>query len=140
MSVTVELSGEGIAFERDVPRAVALEILEIAMGDEETEAGADADREGLPADFFDRLTERQAAYVRVLLDADGWLTNAEIRRRLAEEHDLQTGGSQGISGIRSGFSRKYGTEFDLDERNWLGEQNEYRLNPAYVDELRARLD
>lgn len=155
MTVTITLSGEGISFEREISESTALRVMEVSMNDgqleEESSEGSEESEDqtyedlaeettGLPDDFFDRLTDRQEAYVRVLLDADDWVTNETIRERMEKEYGLSTGGSQGISGIRSGFTRKYGDDFDLDERNWIGTQNEYRLNSNYVEELQQNLD
>lgn len=152
MPVNITLSGEGISFEREISERTALRVMEVSMNDGEIgeqppqEAAGETSEEAsgrftdLPNDFFDRLTDRQEAYVRVLLDADDWVTNEDIRTRMEEEYGLSTGGPQGISGIRSGITRKYGDEFDLDEQHWRGNQNEYRLNPDHIEELRENLD
>ncbi|WP_135536165.1 hypothetical protein [Halostella pelagica] len=153
MTITVTITGTGIEFEREVSEEKAAKIVSIALtGDAESDsdrevdvpdAADDTDRRNaveLPGNFFDRLSRKQDAYVRTLLDGDGWLTNAAVRERMADEYGVETGGPQGISGIRAGFTRKYSGEFDVDEQRWTGEQNEYRLNPDYADDLASGFD
>ena len=150
MSITVTLSGDGIDFEREISEAQAADIVGIALKGELDSAESPSVDEGgsenseaaseLPESFVSRLSRKQEAYVRTLLDADEWLTNAAVRERMADDSDVETGGPQSISGIRAGFTRKYGDEFDIDEQRWTGEQNEYRLNPAYADDLASELD
>ena len=150
MTITVTLSGDGIDFEREVTEAQAADIVGIALKGELAPTDAETDEEEvsedseatseLPESFVSRLSRKQEAYVRTLLDADDWLTNAAVRERMADERDVETGGPQSISGIRAGFTRKYGDGFDVDEQRWTGEQNEYRLNPAYADDLASELD
>ena len=98
----------------------------------------------LPGDFFRRLTDRQEAFLRILLDADEWILSTDIRQEIQNEYGISLGtGGGGIAGILSGFSRKYGKEFtrDLIDGRWTGEQGEYRLNSAsgYEEKLRDHL-
>ena len=97
----------------------------------------------LPDSFFRRLTNRQEAFIRVLLEEDDWLVNQEIRQRMEDEYDLSSGGSRAVSGIISGFTRKYSNEFtwNLVSYRTTGRGTEYRLNPdsGYLEELRERL-
>jgi hypothetical protein len=98
--------------------------------------------EQLPASFFRRLTERQEAVVRILLEDGGTLLNTEIRQRMEDEYGLATGGGQALGRVLAGLTTKYGKHFTkrliLDE--WTGEQVQYQLNPesGYVGELRER--
>lgn len=150
MTITVTLSGDGIDFEREVSEAQAADIVSIALKGESAlnhtpDDGVDDSDDSevaseLPESFVSRLSRKQEAYVRTLLDADEWLTNEGVRERMADERDVETGGPQSISGIRAGFTRKYGDQFDIDEQRWTGEQNEYRLNPAYADDLASVLE
>ncbi|NHN49497.1 hypothetical protein G9464_18160 [Halostella sp. JP-L12] len=150
MAITVTLSGDGIDFEREVNEAQAADIVMVALTgdtggddaatDDEPEDENSGAASELPESFVSRLSRKQEAYVRTLLDADGWLTNEAVRERMADERGVETGGPQSISGIRAGFTRKYGDGFDVDEQRWTGEQNEYRLNPAYADDLASMLD
>lgn len=61
-----------------------------------------------------------------------------------KDYGLSSGGGQAISGILSGFTRKYGKDFtnSLVESRWTGSQIEYRLNTdtGYKNELLERLD
>lgn len=147
MSVTAKLDGEGIEVEREISERKALKVLEIIFEDEdrngngeglERHGGAEEEFETLPDSFFSRLTNRQEAYVRILLEAEGWVSNEEVRRRLEEDFGLNSGGPQAIAGIRSGFTRKYGKRFSIDERDWMGDQNQYRLNEQYRSEIEER--
>lgn len=147
MSVTAKLDGEGIEVERKISERKALKILEIIFEDEdrndneedlESRARTEEEFETLPDSFFSRLTDRQEAYVRILLEAEDWVSNEEVRRRLEEDFGLNSGGPQAIAGIRSGFTRKYGKGFSIDERDWMGDQNQYRLNEQYRSEIEER--
>lgn len=159
MTVTAKLEGEGIAVEREISEAKAARIMGIIFDGEDTvtsestsqelregtesseESGeAGGEYETLPDSFFNRITKRQKAYVEILLEADDWLSNEEIRRRLEDDYDLNCGGPQAISGIRSGFTRKYGKGFSVDERDWMGDQNQYRLNEQYREEIEEHWD
>lgn len=155
MMVTVTLEGEGISFEREVNENTALQIMEISLdgGSVRTETVGESanvpepseaeseERERLPSNFFNRLSTKQEAYIRVLLDDGGWVSNEDIRERMQDDFGADTAGSQAIAGVRAGFTRKYGNEFDLDQRRWRDElhQNQYRLNPDYIDELEEGL-
>ena len=159
MTVTVTLEGEGISFEREIDERTALRVMEVSMdggsgraesGSESAETADPAEGKtdldgGLPDDLFTRLSSRQEAYVRVLLDDGGWVSNEDVRERMSAAYGAETSGPQAIAGVRAGFTRKYGDEFDLDRRRWREElhQNQYRVNPDHVDELEdglARLD
>lgn len=151
MTVTAQLDGEGIAVEREVSEAKALRIMQIILEDEDDvltvevaqehgEGSENADEarqeyETLPDSFFSRLTDRQEAYVRILFEASDWVSNEEVRWQLEEDYDLNSGGPQAIAGIRSGFTRKYGDGFSIDEQDWMGDQNQYRLNEQYREEI-----
>lgn len=157
MTVTANLDGEGIAVEREISEAKAARIMGIIFDGENAEGAAESPQECsedsesgenshgsteaeeeyemLPDSFFSRLTQRQKAYVEILLEAGDWVSNEEIRRQLEEDYGLSCGGPQVMSGIRSGFTRKYGNNFSIDERDWMGEQNQYRLNQQYREEI-----
>ena len=103
----------------------------------------DVEYENVPDSFFRRLTSRQEAFIRILLDNGGWMLNEDVRQRMEDDYDLSTGGGQAISGILSGFTRKYSEDFTyrLIDYEWMGDQMQYRLHPdsGYLDELRERL-
>ncbi|UTF55595.1 DUF262 domain-containing protein [Natronosalvus rutilus] len=111
----------------------------------DTEAATrESEYEQLPSDFFKRLTDRQEAFLRILLDADEWVLSEDIRQEIQNEYGLSMGSGGGaMAGILSGFSRKYGKGFtrDLIDIRWTGKQGEYRLNAeyGYEEELRDRL-
>jgi hypothetical protein len=72
------------------------------------------------------------------------MMNEDVRQRMEDEYGLATGGGQAISGILSGFTRKYSEDFTyrLIDYEWMGDQMQYRLYPdsGYIDELRKRLE
>lgn len=159
MTATITIEGEKMRFEREVSDGTAVKIMELAVTDGRSDDGdgrADADgpidenapaavensseQSGLPDDFFGRLTAKQEAFVRVLLEDGDWVTNSDVRQRMEDEHDQPTNGPQGIAGVRAGFTRKYGDDFDLVERRWTGNQNEYRLADTDLEELRTGFD
>jgi hypothetical protein len=159
MTVTTKLDGEGIAVEREISEAKAVRIMGIIFDDENSESSEEGSQElndasessedsaeareeyeTLPDSFFNRLTRRQKAYVEILVEAGDWLSNEEIRRQLEDDYDLNCGGPQAISGIRSGFTRKYGKGFSVDERDWMGDQNQYQLNEQYREEIEEHWD
>ncbi len=104
----------------------------------------DVEYESLPDSFFRRLTNRQEAFIRILLDNGNWMMNEDVRQQMEDDYDLATGGGQAISGILSGFTRKYSEDFTyrLIDYEWMGDQMQYRLHPdsGYIDELRERLE
>ena len=113
-------------------------------GSDTTEEFDDVEYDSLPDSFFRRLTNRQEAFIRILLDRGDWMLNEDIRQQMEDEYDLSTGGGQAISGILSGFTRKYSKNFtySLVDYQWVGDQMQYRLNTesGYIDELRDRLE
>lgn len=152
MPVTVNLSGEGIEFEREVSENTALKLMELSINngadsDEVMDAiladneDRDTDEEeagALPSNFFNRLSKKQRAMIKVLLNADGQITSSELRQRMEDEHDVGTGGGRALAGILAGFTRKYGDDFDLVTVNWGDGQGLYQLNPnrpEYIAEL-----
>lgn len=99
--------------------------------------------EHLPGSFFRRLTNRQEAFVRILLEEDDWIVNEAIRDRMEDQFGISSGGGQAMSGILAGFTRKYSKDFTntLIDSRWTGTQVEYRINhdSGFVEELKERL-
>ncbi|QLG62030.1 hypothetical protein [Halorarum salinum] len=94
----------------------------------------DADQqepEALPSNFFRRLSTKQEAMIKVLLDADGQLTSSELRQQMEEDHGVETGGGRALAGIIAGLTRKYGNDFELIDVQWGDDQGLYQLNPDY---------
>jgi hypothetical protein len=108
-----------------------------------SEESDDVEYDSIPDNFFRRLTNRQEAFIRILLDRGDWMLSEDIHRRLEDEYGLSTGGGQAISGILSGFTRNYNKDFTdtLVDGRWTGNQMEYRLNTdsGYMDKLREGL-
>lgn len=97
---------------------------------DESMADAPEEFEGyFPSDFFDRLTNKQAAMFRVLYDAEEPITTDELIRRMKEEFDENVGGSSGLSGILAGLTAKHSKEFrrSIMSGRWVGDQYEWQL-------------
>lgn len=151
-AVTVTLSGEGMSFEREVTEQVATDTIEIAIqngspeGQDVSEDNEDEaephDYDGLPDDFFSRLTSKQEALIKVLMEGDGWMLNGEIRQKMEDEYEESVDRGPAMAGILAGLSRKYGTNFrrDLINGSWAGDEVKLRLNRDYEEELREGLD
>lgn len=159
MPVTVQLSGEGIEFEREVPEDVALNIMELSFSNgadtdtvpertstddaQEEQASATDTPEALPSNFFTRLSTKQEALIHVLHDADEPLTSTELRQRMQDEHDVSTGGGRALAGILAGFTRKYGDDFEIVRVDWGDGEGLYQLNPdrpQYIEEIAEYFD
>ena len=148
--VELSMAGEGISFNREISESVALEVMNIVISNGTNERAAEiledevedttAEPSGLPSSFFERLTSGQNAFVRVLLDDGDWVSSKQLRNRMERDYDHSTGGPQSLAGIRAGFTRKYGDDFNLVKRHWMGDQNEYKLNPDHVEELEEGLN
>lgn len=108
------------------------------------EEGTDTlEYDSLPDSFFRRLTKRQEVFIRILLESGDWMRSKGIRQRMADEYDLSSGGSRAVTGIISGWTRKYSSDFtwNLIHHRSADNRSEYRLNPDsdYIEELRERL-
>ena len=150
MSVTVNLSGEGIEFEREISEDAAIEIMQLSITDgrsDDEEAandvdGSEADTGALPDDFFRRLSSKQRIMLTILAEATEPLTSTELRRRMDEKYDVETSGGRALAGILAGFTRKYGADFELVSVDWGDGEGLYQLNPnrpSYVEEIESRL-
>lgn len=149
--VTVDLSGEGMSFERVISEDSAIDVIERAIknghqskieGDEEEGMSDTGEFNGLPDNFFGRLTESQEAMIKILLENDGWILNEELRQQMDEQHGKTIETGPALSGVLSGLSKKHGTDFrsDLIEGDWVGDEVRFRLNREYEQELREGLD
>ncbi|MFD1589279.1 hypothetical protein ACFR9U_20065 [Halorientalis brevis] len=149
--VTVNVSGEGMSFERVISEDVATDVIEMAIknghqtqegSEEEGETSDTEEFDGLPNDFFSRLTDRQEAMIKVLLENKGWVLNGELRRQMGEQYDEAIESGPALSGVLAGLSRKHGKDFrnDLIEGSWTGDEVKFRLNRDYEEELREELD
>jgi len=149
--VTVNVTGEGMSFERTISEDAATDVIEMAIRNghqtqqEDDEDGGTSDSQeydGLPDDFFSRLTGSQEAMVKVLLENEGWVLNGELREQMDEQYGKTIDTGPALSGVIAGLSRKYGKEFrnDLIEGSWTGDEVKFRLNRDYEEELREGLD
>jgi len=149
--VTVNVSGEGMSFERVISEDAAIDVIEMAIRnghqtqqehDEDEGTSSSQEYDGLPDDFFSRLTGSQGAMVKVLLENEGWVLNGELRQQMDEQYGKTIDTGPALSGVIAGLSRKYGKEFrnDLIEGSWTGDEVKFRLNRDYEEELREGLD
>lgn len=146
--ITVTLNGEGVGFDKDVSETTAVELMDVAVHQgTHTLSKEEAESEGLPDDFFDRLSKKQRIMLKVLLDADGeWLKGKEIRRRMREDYDVDVGqGGRASAGIIAGLTRKYGEDVrrDIIEGRWADEtqqNSEHRIGDKYKEEIKQGLE
>jgi len=100
-------------------------------------------RETLPNDFFERLSEKKAALLQILLDAEGeWLRGVDIRQQMRDDYDLSVPYHPGAIAIHlSHYTQWYSEEFrrDLIPGRWEDNTRthaEFRIGEEYEDELR----
>lgn len=143
--VTVSLSGEGMEFTRDLTESAAVKILDIALHDGSQTTTDSTSNEGLPEDFFERLSKKQRIMIEILLEADGqWMRGTDIRQKMREEYGLDVGqGGRATAGVIAGLTRKYDKELreDVIPGKWADETQqhaEFSIGEKYEDEIRAR--
>ena len=93
-----------------------------------------------PSNFFDRLSKRQEAMIRVLYDADEPLLSEELIDRIEDEYDISILGSSGLAGVLQGLTQKYSKEFrrSIMPGRWAGSQYEWELTLDEKQEKRLR--
>lgn len=103
--------------------------------------------DGLPHDFFERLTEKQEGMIRVLLDADGeWIRGSEIRQQMREKYGIDVAKTgRGTAGVIAGLTRKYGEGFrrDVIEGRWGDDARQYtehRIGDKHRDKIEKALE
>jgi hypothetical protein len=145
--VTVNLSGEGMEFTRDITESAAVKILDIAVRDGSQTTPNSLSNDGLPEDFFERLSEKQRIMIEILLEADGeWIRGTDIRQKMREEYGLDVGhGGRATAGVIAGLTRKYDEELrrDVIPGRWADETQqhaEFRIGEKYEHEIRARFE
>lgn len=149
-TVTVALSGEGMEFGREVSETAGVEAMDVAVHGgsrmvaerEDKSAGAD----GLPDDFFDRLSTRQRVMLEILLEADGeWIRGTDIRQKMREDYDMDVGeGGRATAGVIAGLTRKYNEEFrrEVIPGQWADETQqhaEFKIGEKYKEEIQEGL-
>ena len=143
--VTVTLSGEGMEFDRDVSETAGVKAMDIVVhgGSQPVTDSEEAVEDGLPEDFFERLSKKQRIMIEILLDADGeWMRGTDIREKMREEYGLNVGeGGRATAGVIAGLTRKYNGEFrrNIIPGQWADETQqhaEFKIGEEYEDELR----
>lgn len=146
--VTLSIRGEGMEFDRDVSETTGVETLDVAIHEgSQAVTGAENERdEGLPDDFFDRLSKKQRAMLEILIEADGeYIRGVDIRQKMREEYDMDVGeGGRATAGVLAGLTRKYGEEMrrDIIPGKWVdGTQQhaEFRIGDKYGSEIKRGL-
>lgn len=151
--VTVTLRGEGMEFDRDVSETTGVELFDVAVHEgspavtDSAEAEAGAGTDGLPDDFFDRLSRKQRIMLEILLDADGeWMRGTDIRQKMREDYGMDVGeGGRATAGVIAGLTRKYDEAFrrEVIPGRWADETQqhaEFKIGEEYEDEIREGLD
>ena len=82
-----------------------------------------------PSDFFDRLTTKQEALLRVLYEAEEPLLTDEIIERIETDYDETVDGSSGVSGILAGISMKHTKEYrrSIMSARWNSGNSQYEF-------------
>lgn len=148
-TVTVSLDGEGIGLERSVSETTGVELIDVGIhdghrsatdSDDEEPVGTEID--GLPADFFDRLSEKQRVMLEILLENDGeWMRGKEVRQVMRDEYGMDVpDGGRATAGVIAGLTRKYDEEFrrDVIAGRWADETQrnaEFRIGDKYREEI-----
>lgn len=104
------------------------------------------DRDNLPEDFFQNISDKKEALIQILLNADGeWVSGDDIRSRMQQEYDLTvTETPRAISIHLSQFSKLYSDAFrqNLIPDRWVyhpflpQREPAYRIGEKYEAELR----
>lgn len=101
-------------------------------------------KESLPDDFFQRLSPKKKALLRVLLDADGWVRGVDIRQQMRSDYNLDVPDKPGAVAIHlSHYTQWYSEEFrrNLIPGRWVDESHvELRIGEKYKAELREWFD
>jgi len=104
-------------------------------------------RDGLPNDFFDRLSPKKEALLRVLLAAEGdWVEGSRLRQLMREDHGLSVPDESGAIASHQGhLTKRYSKRLSRDVINvrWVDESRgiaEYRLGTTYEDEIRDHFE
>jgi hypothetical protein len=151
-SITVSLQGEGMDINRDVSEATAVKIANLTIRDGSATLPSDASVKdgvtlnGLPADFFDRLSNRQRIMIEILLEADDtWMRRKDIRQAMREKYDMEVPeGGRATAGVIASLTRKYNKEFrrDVIPGRWADETQrhaEFKIGEKYHDEIEVEL-
>lgn len=97
---------------------------------DEPEPDTDEEFKGyVPPNFFDRLTTRQEALLRILWNEGDWVGTDVILQKLEEEYGIETHGSSTLSGLLAGMTRKYpsGYRRSIMTATWTGSQYQFKL-------------
>jgi hypothetical protein len=152
-TVAVSLEGEGMGLERSVSETTGITLIDVGIHDGSRSISGTDEREteekeenGLPEDFFDRLSEKQRLMIEILLKNDEeWMRGKEIRQAMRDDYGMDIPDSgRATAGVIAGLTRKYDEDFrrDVIDGRWADEtqQNaEFRIGDKYYEELREVL-
>lgn len=148
-TVTVSLEGEGMGLDRTVSETTGVELIDVGVHDGSRSITGTEDKEskgkeenGLPEDFFDRLSEKQRVMIDILLNNDGeWMRGKEIRQAMRDDYGMDVPDSgRATAGVIAGLTRKYDEDFrrDVIDGRWADEtqQNaEFKIGDKYREEI-----
>ena len=147
--VTLSLSGEGMEFDRDVSETTGVKAMDVAVheGSQTVTETETESNEGLPDDFFNRLSKKQRVMLEILLEADGeYVRGVDIRQKMREKYDMDVGeGGRATAGVIAGLTRKYGEDVrrEIIPGQWAdGTQQhaEFRIGDKYKQEIKEGLE
>lgn len=145
-SVSLSVSGDESSYNGTLTESRIPEYIEIVTDDE---ADDDTRGDSLPDDFFDRLSQRQRIFLKILLEHDEPVPGPEIRDEMRNKYDQDVADSgSGTAGIISGITRKYSKDFRNDllqgtvsHHNDEGSRIfEHWIGDKYEEELRDHFD
>ncbi|AEN07756.1 hypothetical protein Halar_0514 (plasmid) [halophilic archaeon DL31] len=148
-TMTVSLEGDGIGLNRDISETTGVELIDLgvhngnrSITESDSEESEAQERDRLPEDFFDRLTEKQRVMIEILLKNDEeWMRGKEIRQAMREHYGMDVpDGGRATAGVIAGLTRKYDEELrrDVIDGQWADEthQNaEFRIGDKYREEI-----
>jgi len=107
----------------------------------------ESDREELPSDFFERVSPKKEALLKILLDADGeWIRGVDIRQQMRDEYGLSVPFHPGAIAIHlSHYTQWYSEEFrrNVIPGRWEDDSRthaEFRIGEKYEEELHDWFD
>lgn len=136
----LRIDGDRLSYTDEIDLDATLSIARLALTDGGDETVLDA-----LVRFVASLTSKQAAYFRVLVDADGRIHSTGLRERMEERLDADDELSgRSLAGVRGGLKEKARDHVGepIDEADWSDERQEcyYWLKDDYREPLRRAFD
>lgn len=147
--VTLSLRGEGMEFDRAISESTGVKAIDAAVhgGNQTATETQNEDDNGLPDNFFNKLSQKQEVMLEILVQADGeWMRGVDIREKMREEYDMDVGqGGRATAGVIAGLTRKYSEEMrrEIIPGRWSDETQqhaEFRIGDKYNQEIKQGLE